>query len=78
MENRVEEFKALKHKTLSNTYGVYNTFFESTEIAQTHIPYLFPSTCTKEGLVSLAEKEGCDLVIEQLEDYDLVNVLITI
>ena len=68
--------KILKHKTLTDTYGI----FEGVEIFQCSIPWLFPITATKEDLVKywtesnqLLESE-LELLLIQLEDYNLITI----
>jgi hypothetical protein len=73
------KLKVLKHKTLSDTYGI----FEGIEIFQCSIPWLFPTTATKEALLKYWTESNqfldseVELLLTQLEDYDLIEVLIT-
>jgi hypothetical protein len=70
------KFKVLRHKTLSDTYGM----FEGIEIFQCAIPWLFPTTATKDLLIHYWTTsnefldEEKEFLIEQLNDYDLVLV----
>lgn len=72
-------FKTLKHKTLEGLFGVVDSTIAPSEkgayeICQTTTPHLQPATATMDAMIQYWEKHHEVGVIEQLQDYDLVEV----
>lgn len=68
-------FKALKHKTLEDTFGKLIGASNRSEIFQTSIPSLQPITANIEDMKYLLYGS---LAHKQLDDYELVEIEIKI
>lgn len=67
------KFKVLKHKTLADTFGCFNSNFAGeTELWQSARPDLLGVNSTIEGLKGYYF--GYEHVITLLDDYELVEV----
>lgn len=68
-------FKVLKHKTLPNTFGVVTEIAnEYYEVCHGTIPEMLSKEASKGSLILYWESLGQYTVVEQLNDYDLVEV----
>jgi hypothetical protein len=71
-------YKALKHKTLEDTFGIVNEDINNTfRIDQCSTPFLQPATANTEMMVEYWTKIGHPEVIEQMADYEMVDVFVT-
>lgn len=68
-------FKVLKHKTLPDTFGVFRggdpLYYE---IFYGQIPELLSVDASMDNLITYWKNLGQETVIEQLNDYDLIEV----